>query len=342
MKKSDCLAMGLGRYWIIKFLLLMKLSIIFLFLTAFQAIANTGNTQEQVSLHLKNTSLSAALKKIETDYSYRFVYSDSVALSQYRVNLDVKNASIDAVMNQLLGNTSFIYKKMSTNLMVIMDATKNKARYQVKGMVADSTGSPIAGASVLEKGTTNGAITNAEGNFTLTVTALSSTLVISRVGYITKEITVTGDNLGTIVLSMATQQLEDVIVIGYGTTTRKDIVGAVDQVKASQFENRPVANVTQALQGAAPSLAIQQRSMNPNDNSTNINIRGISTMNRNDPLIVIDGLITDGASLNKLNPSDIQSVSVLKDAGTAAIYGSRSSNGVILITTKQGKKNQKP
>ena len=161
-------------------------------------------------------------------------------------------------------------------------------------------------------------------------------------GYITKEITVTGDNLGTIVLSMATQQLEDVIVIGYGTTTRKDIVGAVDQVKASQFENRPVANVTQALQGAAPSLAIQQRSMNPNDNSTNINIRGISTMNRNDPLIVIDGLITDGASLNKLNPSDIQSVSVLKDAGTAAIYVSRSSNGVILITTKQGKKNQKP
>ena len=167
MKKSDCLAMGLGRYWIIKFLLLMKLSIIFLFLTAFQAIANTGNTQEQVSLHLKNTSLSAALKKIETDYSYRFVYSDSVALSQYRVNLDVKNASIDAVMNQLLGNTSFIYKKMSTNLMVIMDATKNKARYQVKGMVADSTGSPIAGASVLEKGTTNGAITNAEGNLLL-------------------------------------------------------------------------------------------------------------------------------------------------------------------------------
>ncbi|MFT3902025.1 MAG: SusC/RagA family TonB-linked outer membrane protein [Niabella sp.] len=344
MKKSDCLAIMRGRYGIIKYLLVMKCTLIIILLASLQSIAFNGSSQGLINMTLKNQSLPSAMKGIESKYNYRFVYSDSVALSQYKVDLDAKDATIDDVMNQLLSNTSFDYKKMSNNLVVIIAGTreKSKIQYQVKGIVVDSTGSPIAGASILEKGTTNGTMTKADGSFSLNVAGVSSTIVISRVGYVAKEVNVTGNDLGSIVLSVATQQLEDVIVIGYGTTTRKDVVGAVDQVKASQFENRPVANVTQALQGAAPSLAIQQRSMNPNDNSTNINIRGISTMNDNTPLIVIDGLITDGSSLNKLNPSDIQSVSVLKDAGTAAIYGSRSSNGVILVTTKRGVKNQKP
>ena len=144
-----------------------------------------------------------------------------------------------------------------------------------------------------------------------------------------------------VVLKEDTKVLDEVIVIGYGTTTRKSAVGAVDQVKASMIEDRPVANMTDALQGAAPNVVIQQRSSNPNDRKTNFNIRGISTVNDNSPLFVIDGLVADGGSFDKLNPNDIENISILKDAGTAAIYGSRSSNGVVLVTTKKGKKNQR-
>jgi TonB-linked SusC/RagA family outer membrane protein len=343
MKKNDRLAMRGERYCLIKYLLLMKCSLIIILLTSFQSIAFKGTAQDLISMRVNNKSFSQVLKTIEAKYSYRFVYSDSVALSRYRVSLDVKDASIEKVMSQLLDNTGFTYKKVNKNLVAITPGSAlNKIQYEVRGKVIDSTGTPVAGASVVEKGTSNGTTTRTDGSFILNVANKNSTLVISMVGYKEREIAITSTDLGPVLLVAATQQMEDVIVIGYGTTTRRDVTGAVDQIKASQFEDRPVGNVTQALQGAAPSLVIQQRSMNPNGNDMNINVRGISTMNNNAPLIVIDGLITDGASLNQLNPTDIQSVSVLKDAGTSAIYGSRSANGVILVTTKRGNKNQKP
>lgn len=175
----------------------------------------------------------------------------------------------------------------------------------------------------------------------------TSTLVLSSVGY--EQLTVQLASMSAtqleqlqLVMKHSNSQLEEVIVIGYGTTTRQRIVGAVDQIGSKTFQDRPVGNVTQALQGASPSLTIQQKSMDPNDNSMNINIRGISTVNSNAPLVVIDGIITEGGTLNKINPDDIETVSVLKDAGSTAIYGSRSANGVILVTTKRGRQNQKP
>ena len=152
-------------------------------------------------------------------------------------------------------------------------------------------------------------------------------LVISYVGFNTIERKAGNASLLALVMKEDSKLLDEVIVIGYGTTTRKHVIGAVDQVKDKLIKDRPVANLTQALQGASPSLTIQQRSMNPNDNTMNINIRGVSSMNNNDPLIVIDGMIADDVkAMNMLNPSDIENVSILKDAGTAAIYGSRSSN----------------
>lgn len=215
------------------------------------------------------------------------------------------------------------------------------AKNTVKGTVKDETGEPLVGVSVVIKGTINGTITDLDGNFSISCNK-NDVLQISYVGFLTQDITVGNNSNFQIKLKEDQKVLDEVIVIGYGTTTRKSAVGAVDQVKAKAIEERPVANVTQALQGASPSLTIQQRSMDPNDNSLNINIRGLSTMNNNSPLIVIDGLVTDNSSLNKLSPGDIDNISVLKDAGTAAIYGSRSANGVILVTTKSGKKNQRP
>ena len=221
-------------------------------------------------------------------------------------------------------------------------STSHTKNTLVKGTVKDASGEPLIGVSVSVKGKSGiGTITDINGNFSIQCDA-NDTLVFSYIGYATLEFPVNGKSSLSISMKEDTKVLDEVIVVGYGTTTRKSAVGAVDQVKADMIENRPVANMTQALQGAAPNVIIQQRNHNPNDNKTNFNIRGISTLNDNSPLFVIDGLVADGESFNKLNPMDIENISILKDAGTAAIYGSRSSNGVVVVTTKKGKKNQRP
>ena len=220
-------------------------------------------------------------------------------------------------------------------------AEQNK-QIPVKGNVKDSAGEPLIGVSVAIKGKPGvGTVTDIDGNFTLACNE-GDILELSYIGYKKQEINPQGKGLLKVVLQEDTEQLDEVIVIGYGTTTRKSAVGAVSQVKSDMIGERPVANVTQALQGAAPGVIVQQTSYNPNDNKTNFNIRGISTLNDNSPLIVIDGLVSDAGSFNKLNPMDIENISILKDAGTAAIYGSRSANGVIVVTTKSGQKNEKP
>lgn len=220
-------------------------------------------------------------------------------------------------------------------------AQSNDRLITVTGQVVDATGETVIGANITVKGTTNGTVTDFDGNFSLNVPQ-GSTIVVNYIGYVPQEIAIANANPLKIVMSEDVQKLDEVVVIGYGTRQRKSITGAVDQVNNEVFENRPVSNAMQALQGASANLIIQQKNMNPNDNSLSINIRGVGTMGNNDPLIVIDGLISEASTLNSLNPNDIENVSVLKDAGSAAIYGSRSANGVILVTTKKGAKSGKP
>ena len=205
----------------------------------------------------------------------------------------------------------------------------------------DAAGQPLLGVTVLVEGTTTGTSTGIDGTYEISC-APDAELTFSFMGWESRALPVADPTLLDVTLAEDSQMVDDVIVIGYGTTTRRSTVGAVDQIKSEAIAERSVANLTQALQGTSPSLVIQQRSSDPADNQLNINIRGIGTMNNNQPLIVIDGLVSDNSSFNKLNPSDIENVSVLKDAGTAAIYGSRAANGVLLVTTKKGKLNQAP
>jgi TonB-linked SusC/RagA family outer membrane protein len=220
-----------------------------------------------------------------------------------------------------------------------VEQVAQQSRVPVKGLIVDENGEPIIGASVKVKGTSNGAITDLDGRFSLRC-AKNATLVVTYVGYANLEIRAAED-LGRIVLKEDQELLNEVIVVGYGTTTRKSAVGAVDQIRKEMFEDRPVANATMALQGASPNVIIQRRNHDPNHETNNFNIRGINTTTDNTPLYVIDGLVTDATAFNRLNPNDIDNISILKDAGTAAIYGSRSAGGVVLVTTKSGKKNQK-
>jgi len=206
----------------------------------------------------------------------------------------------------------------------------------VTGTITGTDGSTLPGVSIIEKGTSNSAQTDLDGKFSIKVASSNSVLVFSYIGMKTIE---KFANSSTMNIKMEDDAavLEEVVVVGYGTQRKSKVIGAIDQVGSTAFKGRASANVTQALQGKSPSLTIQQTNSEPGA-GLNINIRGIGTLGNNSPLIVIDGIV--GGDINSLNPTDIESVSVLKDAGSAAIYGSRASNGVILITTKKGGKDR--
>ncbi len=209
---------------------------------------------------------------------------------------------------------------------------------RVSSVVYDAQGEPLIGATVRVKGKDIAVTTNLDGEFSLPC-APSDVLVFSYVGYTTREISA-GRVGSKVVLDEDSKLLDEVIVIGYGTTTRRAATGAVDQVKGDAIAERPVQTMTQALQGAAPNVIIQSTSYDPNNQSTRFNIRGVTSTTNSDPLFVIDGIVADAGAFDRLNPSDVDNISVLKDAGAAAIYGSRSAAGVILVTTKTGKKDQ--
>lgn len=211
----------------------------------------------------------------------------------------------------------------------------------VTGRVLDEQKQPIPGVNVSIAGTTVGTITDANGNYSLNVpdAYAGRTLSFSYIGYVKQDVPIAGKTQININLVPDSQNLNEVVVVGYGTQSRVSLTGAVSQVSSKNIENKPVLNTLQALQGEAPNLIIQQSQLNPGSN-VSINIRGVGTLGNNDPLVVIDGII--GGNINTLNPNDIASVSVLKDAGSAAIYGSRAANGVLLVTTKSGQLNQKP
>ena len=213
----------------------------------------------------------------------------------------------------------------------------------ISGTVSDTGGQPVIGAVVRLSGTNTGAATDEQGRFTLETDVKNPVIEISSLGYKTQVVSLGNRTSVDIVLEDDTSYLDEVVVVGYGTTTRRHIVSSVSTVNSASIEDRPVANVQQALQGVAANLVIQTKSFDPNNNTMNLSIRGVSTMGNNTPLVVIDGVPQQAAGrMNDINPNDIASISILKDAGSSAIYGARSSNGVILITTKQGKKEQAP
>jgi TonB-linked SusC/RagA family outer membrane protein len=206
---------------------------------------------------------------------------------------------------------------------------------KIFGTISDSDGNPILGASILVKGTSNGTISDTNGKFSINVSNDKAILVISYIGYEKQEVKATKQPMN-IVLVESTKTIDEVVVVGYGTQKKVNLTGAVSSVSMQELQGKPVVNIVEALQGTTPGLTIQQTNSQPG-NRPSINIRGINTLNNNDPLILIDGMIGD---IQNVNPSDIQNISVLKDASSTAIYGSRASNGVILITTKKGSKDR--
>ena len=205
---------------------------------------------------------------------------------------------------------------------------------KVTGKVS-CNGESVIGASVIENGTTNGTVTDMDGSFAITVHS-NAVLNVSAIGYHTEAVEVKGRNVVNVTLEEEALNLDDAVVVGYGVQKKVNLTGAVASVSTEELSGKPIANVLEGLQGTTPGLVIQQGTSTPGS-SPSINIRGYNTMNDNNPLVLIDGI---EGSIANLNPQDIDQISVLKDASSTAIYGSRASNGVILVTTKKGKEGK--
>ena len=238
---------------------------------------------------------------------------------------------------RLFGTVFSSWQLLAVMLIVCMNVAVGFELYAqsntitVKGKVM-ADGEPVIGATVLVKGVSTGTATDMDGNFTLNV-ASKAVLVVSSIGYETQEVPVNGRTLINVVLKSDVVALKDVVVVGYGVQKKVNLTGAVSSLSTDELEGKPIANVLEAMQGTTPGLVIQQGTSTPGS-VPSINIRGLNTMNNNDPLVIIDGI---EGSLANLNPADIEQVSILKDASSTAIYGSRASNGVVLVTTKKGK-----
>lgn len=206
---------------------------------------------------------------------------------------------------------------------------------QVSGAIADQQGNPIAGANVLVVGTMNGTVTDADGRFELSIEKNDAVLEIRYIGYITERIPVKGKTSINILLKEDFQQLDDVVVVGYGIQKKANLTGAVDAVKGEKLSARTVASTSQSLQGISPGTTVLNAGGEPGADGATIRIRGVGTFNNSDPLILVDGVTVSG--IDNIDPQDIDNISILKDAASSAIYGARAANGVILITTKRGK-----
>lgn len=335
----------------------------------FSMISSTGYANETtqaprvIELNLKDVSLKTALKEIEKQTRYHFVVNDSRLKSTWRmVSLTIKSDNIEEVLNQLLSGTNINYTIKKKQITLIPPATSGQAGpvsplseqsssfvalnmnayYQrntvqavvVTGIVTEENGAPLPGVNVLVKGTTMGTVTDSEGKFSLNVSSAESVLVFSFIGYQIQEVPLGGQSVVNVQLVPDTKTLSEVVVVGYGTQEKTDVTGSISSVKGSEFENLPVAVAQQALQGRTAGVNIVRNGGAPGDPGA-IRIRGVGTVNDANPLIIIDGVPAGG--LSDVNPNDIESIDVLKDASASAIYGTRAANGVVIVTTKRGK-----
>lgn len=296
----------------------------------------------QITLALRNRPIREVIKEIEKVSDYRFFYNDDLPGLNTLVSIDTKDAAIEFVMRQISQNTGIRYVLKENKQIVLSLSAQTNQRQQeeriVTGIITDSQNEPIPGVSVVQKGTTNGTVTDWEGKFSLEVGA-NTILQVSFVGYRTKEILVRNETHFSIELDEDKIALEEIVVIGYGTAKRKDITGSVASVSADKLKETPAVSLNQALQGKTAGVQVVLGDNAPGG-GVNVNIRGMGSITQaNDPIYVVDGIIMEG-TLNNINVNDIASIDVLKDASAAAIYGSRAANGVVIVTTKRGQEGK--
>ena len=320
-----------------KIFTIMRNAIFLILLTGLQVIAGNSYSQSaKLSLNGNNITVKQVLMQIEEKSGYYFLYNSELVDIERKVNVSFENEKIETILSKLFDSENVKYTINDRHIVLSPsgDNTFMQQQKEVKGEVTDVSGAPLPGVTVVVKGTSNGTITDFDGNYSLTKVPADGILIFSFVGMKSQEISVTGKTSVNIKMEEETIGLGEVVAIGYGTMKKSDLTGVVTRIDNTKNEKLPNTNVIQALRGAIPGVSI---SAGGNAGSgSDISIRGQNSISGgNSALIVVDGIIYNG-KIGNLNPNDIGSIDVLRDASSAAIFGSRAANGVILITTKKG------
>jgi TonB-dependent starch-binding outer membrane protein SusC len=323
-----------------KLLLIMKLTFLIALLTAMQVYGSVYSQNTRLSLSVEDKSMREVFKLIEQESNFRFFYNDEFNELNRMVNLDVTDSKIDDILTAMLDKSEVTYRILDNNVIVITPlADPLLQATTVKGKVIDkTTNEPIAGANIVIEGTVNGTISGPDGSFNINIPNGSAVLVVSFIGMTTQRVQVTGQQTITVTLASDVAKLEEVVVTGYGTQKKKDVTGAIAVISAGELDERPAMQFGNALEGKAAGIQVIRPSGQPQAGFS-IKIRGTSSITSgSEPLYIVDGVQT--YNVNEINPNDIESFTVLKDASSAAIYGSSGANGVVLITTKRGRNQQ--
>ena len=328
-----------------KFFNVMRLSTLGLFACAFASYAADMDAQTaKVNITNSRMTIGAFIEQVEKETGYMFVYNKRDVDANRTVSLESGSKSVADCLNRVFDGSGIKYVFDDDYIVLTKRGEKQilsvsqQVGKTVAGMIVDETGLPIIGANVVERGTTNGTVTDIDGKFSINVSSEDAILIISYIGYIEQQFSVGTQKKWPLVLKEDSQSLDEVVVVGYGTQRKGNIATAVTTVKAETLRNRPVQTVGEALQGQVPGLMVTGKGA-PGE-SPSLQLRGSSVLNTNNstaPLVLVDGVPAD---FNFLNPEDIESINVLKDAASSAIYGSRAANGVLLITTKRGKEGK--
>ena len=315
---------------------IMRISTFLLMVCVFCSYAGNAHSQNaKVSIHMNNVKLDKILNEIENQTDYLFIYNNQVDINKI-TSVKVKNEAVAQVLDRILSGTGINYELEGTHIILTTEAIKDlHAQQQAKtvtGTVTDVSGEPIIGANIRIKGTTTGTITDIDGNFSIEAKP-QSVIEVSYIGYLTQETVINNQKSIRFLLKEDTKTLDEVVVIGYGVQKKADLTGSVANINTEKLNTQSNANIGQALQGKIAGVDIVSQGGAPGS-GTRIMVRGIGTLNNASPLYIVDGMYMN--SIDHINPNDIASIDVLKDASSAAIYGSRAANGVIIVTTKEG------
>lgn len=316
----------------------MRIGLFLLFVMMAQLHAENLYSQNTViNLKLENATVEQVLDKIEKETDFSFLFTDKSVDIDWKVNVDVHDKNIKELLDILFGETNVQYRIVDKQIVLsnrpLLAENVNQQK-KISGKVIDANGDPVIGANVVEKETTNGTITDMSGNFVLSVNP-NAVLSVSYIGYVSKDIQVKDRSSFTISLEEDSELLDEVVVVGYGTMKKKDLTGAVGTLKGESLSARKTTQLSTALQGATSGVLVTRDNSAPGATAS-IKIRGVTTIGESSPLVIVDGVPGD---INQVNPDDVESMSVLKDAASASIYGSRAAAGVIVITTKRAKEN---
>ena len=323
----------------------MRISVL-LFLTFNLTVANSFS-QNKVTLKVQNANVSQVLDEIEAKTDYMFIYQLDVYDFNKMISLNVKNEPIKSVLDMIFENqleyevidNKVLLKpkeKIPTKENTILEEIEVQKR-TINGNVSDSEGNPLPGAAIQEVGTQNGTTTDFDGNFSIEIENDNAELQFSFIGFKSQTVNVGSSDTINVTLLADASSLDEIVVTGYGTQLLRNITGSVSTIDSEVIENRSLTSAGAALSGTTAGVFVSQNSGEAGQDEISIRIRGVSTLNNSAPLVIIDGIEGD---INLLNPNDIESISILKDAASGAIYGSRASNGVVVVKTKRGSRNQ--